>query len=173
MPGGWPCSLFCSPMAVEHSSLCGVFTVVAAIAALGYYGSVLGAIDWSKAARQQTVNVQAYLAAGNINDLSSKGRGGHEIELSHPNPQRVAKILGDPDVRAILPPELRPGDADNAGARHRMWLKGSLASGTAAAVHLILAVGPALLALGLGLLFAAGARRILPGAKGTSAAVAD
>jgi hypothetical protein len=141
-----------------------VFSVVAVIAVLGYYGSVLGAIDWSKAAHQEMVKVKAYLTTGDVGNLKSKGRGGHGIELSYPNPQHLATVLADPDVRAILPPEIRPADADNAGARNRMWLKGSLASVTATAVRLILAMGPAFLALGVGLFFAAAARRSLEGA---------
>lgn len=143
-----------------------VFAVVTVVGALGYYGSVLGAIDWSKAARQEMSKVQAYLATGNVDDLKSKGRGGHGIELSYPNPPHLATVLKDPDVRAILPPEIRPGDADNAGARNRMWLKGSLAGATATAVRLILFVGPAFLALGIGLFFAAGARRSVEGSPG-------
>ncbi|WP_142280369.1 hypothetical protein [Mycobacterium paraense] len=142
-----------------------MFTVVAALALLGYYGSVLGAVDWSKAAQQQMVNAQAYLATGNADVLRSRGRGGHGIELAHPNPQRVAQVLGDPYVKAVLPSELRPADADNAAARNRTWLKGSLADSTAAAVRLVLGIGPILVALGAGLLFATGARRTTPGAQ--------
>jgi hypothetical protein len=144
-----------------------VFTVVAAFALLGYYGTVLGAIDWSNAAHQEMVKVQAYLARGNVDDLKSKGRGGHGIELSYPHPQHLANVLGDPDVRAILPPEIRPVDADNAGARNRTWLKGSFAGATANAVRLTLSIGPALLALGVGLFFAAGVRRSLEAPKVT------
>ncbi|ORW91915.1 hypothetical protein AWB92_17260 [Mycobacterium sp. IEC1808] len=137
-----------------------VFAVVAVCATLGYYGSVLGAVDWSKAAHGEMVKVRSYLATGNVDDLGSKGRGGHGIDISYPIPQRLAKVvLADPDVRAILPPEIRPADADNAGARNRMWLKGSLAGGTAIAVRVILLMGPVLLALGVALFFAAGARR--------------
>lgn len=140
-----------------------VLAVVAVFAMLGYYGAVLGAIDWSNAAGHELVKVRAYLATGNVDNLQSQGRGGHGIELSYPNPQRLASVLGDPDVRAILPPELRPAGADNAGARNRMWLKGSLAGATATAVRLTLSTGPALLVLGVGLLVAAGARRGLLG----------
>jgi hypothetical protein len=147
-----------------------VFAVVLAFAALGYYGSVLGAVDWSHAAHQEMAKVQAYLATGNVDDLKSKGPGGHGIEISYPIPQRLAKVLGDPDVRAILPPEIRPADADNAGVRNRTWLKGSLAGGTAAAVRFILSMGPALLALGMALLIAAGARRSLLGTRRGAAA---
>ncbi|OBI93920.1 hypothetical protein [Mycobacterium sp. 1245805.9] len=147
-----------------------VFTVVTVVAAIGYYGSVLGAIDWSKAARQEMIKVQAYLATGNVDDLKSKSSAGHGIELSYPNPTHLATVLKDPDVRAILPPEIRPADADNPGARNRMWLKGSLAGATATAVRLILSIGPVLLALGLGVFFAAGTRRSLARPKGDAIA---
>ncbi len=141
-----------------------VFALVAVVAALSNWGS-LAAIDWSKSARQQGVNMQAYLSSGNVDYLKPKGGRGLELQLYYPNPQRLAEIVGDPDVRAILPPELRPPDADNAGARNRMWLKGAFASGTATAVHLILSIGPALLGLGVGLFFAVGARQSLPGTR--------
>jgi hypothetical protein len=144
------------------SAVAWVFTVVAVFGLLGYFGAVLGAVDWSKAAHQEMVKVQAYLGTGNADELKSKGRGGHGIELSYPDPQRLAKVLDDPNVRAVLPPKIRPVDADNAGARNRMWLKGSLAGATATAVHFILSIGPALLALGVGLFFASAARVIFP-----------
>lgn len=134
------------------------FTVVAAFGLLGYYGAVLGAIDWSKAAHQEMGKVQAYLATGNVATLKPTGRGGHGIALSYPHPDHLATILDDPEVRAILPPEIRPANADNAGARNRMWLKGSLAGATATAMRLMLSLGPALLTLGVGLFFAVGAR---------------
>lgn len=140
-----------------------VFTVVAAFGLLGYYGAVLGAIDWSKAAHQEMGKVQAYLATEDVAALKPSGRGGHGIALSYPHPEHLAKVLDDPDVRAILPPEIRPADADNAGARNRMLLNGSLASATATTVRLTLAMGPALLALGVALFFAIGAQRGLAG----------
>jgi hypothetical protein len=138
-----------------------LFTVVAATGVVGYYGAVHGAIDWNKVVREQAVNVEAYFATSNVDDLKAKGGRGLESNLSYPNPQRLAEILRDPDVRAILPPEMRPADADNTAARNRMWLKGMLARVTATAVHFILSIGPALLALGVSLFFAAGARRSL------------
>jgi hypothetical protein len=143
----------------ERLAVAWVFTVVAAVVVLGYDGTVRGGVGWSNSARQQLVNVKAYLATRNVDHLKPTGVGGHTVDVSYPNPQRLAEVLGDPDVRAILPPELRPADADNAGARNRMVLKGAVAGPTASAVHLILAMGPALLALGLGLFFAVGARR--------------
>ncbi|OBI56037.1 hypothetical protein [Mycobacterium sp. E787] len=143
-----------------------VFTVVVAFALLGYYGAVLGAIDWSKAAREETAKIQTYLATGNVDYLKSTGRGGHGIELSYPYPGHLAEVLGDPNVRAILPPEIRPSDADNVGARNRMLLKGSLAGATATAVRFIFSVGPALLALGVGLFFGVEAQRSFRALKG-------
>lgn len=140
-----------------------VLAVVTVFAIAGY-ASVLGSIAWSKSARQQLINVQAYLATSNVERLKEKGERGPRADLTYPHPQRLADILQDPGIRAILPPEIRPADADNAGARNRMWLKGSLAGSTSTAVRLMLSMGPALLALGVGLLFAIGAQRCLPGA---------
>jgi hypothetical protein len=135
-----------------------VFVMVAGIGALGYYGSVRQAVDWWGASgRQQVVNVTAYLTTGDIANLKGKA----EFDIPYPDPQRLANVLDDPDVRAILPPEIRPADADVAHARDRMHLKGALTGVTSDAVRFVLAGGPAFLAMGLGLFFAAGALRSL------------
>jgi hypothetical protein len=141
-----------------------VFALTAAIAVLSLVGSV-GAIEWSKLARQQEVNAQAYLATNNVDHLKSKGGRGFEVQLYYPDPQRMAKILSDPDVRAILPRELRPADADNAAARKRMWLKGALAGVTATSVRVLVSLGPAILAIGISLFFAVGRRRSVSGGR--------
>ncbi|WP_156689560.1 hypothetical protein [Mycobacterium sp. Marseille-P9652] len=143
---------------VRPGAMAWVLILVAAIAHLSYEGS-RGAIDWSKSARHQAVNLQAYLATGNVDHLRSKGEQGLELLLYYPDPPRLTDILKDPDIRAILPPEFRPADADNAGVRNRMWLKGTLATGTAVTVRLLLRSAPAVLALGIGLFFAIAARR--------------
>jgi hypothetical protein len=143
---------------VRLSAAVWVFTVIAALGILGYYRSVLGAVEWSRSARQQLIAAQAYFSTGDVDRLHPTGGDG-KFNLTYPNPQRLAKVLGDPDVIAILPPELRPGGADNSSARNRMLLKGSLAGATATAVDVIFSIGPALFALGVGLFFAAGARR--------------
>ncbi|WP_156664660.1 hypothetical protein [Mycobacterium sp. 852002-51057_SCH5723018] len=135
-----------------------VFTVVAAGAMLGY-ASVLMAIEWSKSAADQAADVRSYIATGNVDDLRAKGGRGQTVDLSYPLPQLLAGILRDPEERAILPSELRPPDADNAGARNRMWLKGAPAGVTATAVRILPWISPALLALGVSLFFAVGARR--------------
>jgi hypothetical protein len=135
-----------------------VFTVVAAAALLNY-GSVLGSLNWSQSAAQQGADVRSYLVTGNVDDLRAKDGRGQTINLSYPLPELLAGILRDPEVRAILPPDLRPPDADNAGARNRMWLKGAPAGVTATAVRVVLWTSPALLALGVSLFFAVGARR--------------
>jgi len=134
-----------------------VFFVVAVFAIAGY-ASVLGSIAWSKSAHQQVTNIESYFATGGVDQLKVRGEPGLKADLTYPNPQRLSGILRDPAVRAILPPEIRPADADNAWARNRMWLKGSLAGATATAVRLILGTGPILLALGVGLFFACAAR---------------
>jgi hypothetical protein len=141
-----------------------VFIVVSGFALLGY-ASVLGAINWSKSAHQQMADVQAYLASGSIEDLKAQLGGGHTVNLAYPHPKRLANILGDPEVRTVLPRQIRPSDADNAAARSHMWLKGSLAEVTRTALHVVLSVGPILLALGGGVLFAVGARQSLISAR--------
>jgi hypothetical protein len=138
-----------------------VLIVVVAAGLVGYYTTATGAVGWSKSAGQQMANVQAYLATNDIAHVRPTGAHGYTADLSYPNPRRLADILGDADVRAILPPEMRPADADNARARDRMWSRGVLAGATAAAVDVILGSGPVLLAVGVGLFFAAGARRVV------------
>ncbi|OBK43392.1 hypothetical protein [Mycobacterium sp. 1081908.1] len=138
-----------------------VFAVTTGVGALGWV-SVVGAIGWGESAHQQEVDVQTYLATRNALDLKGNGGHRHMFDLTYPSPQRLATLLGDPDIRAILPHEFRPADARNDAARGHMWLKGSLAGGTATAVRLTLAAGPALLALGVSLFFAVAARRGLP-----------
>lgn len=136
-----------------------LFAVVVAIGVVGYYETAIAAVGWSNSARQQMVNAKAYLSTANVAHLQVTGAHGYTADLSYPNPQRLAKVLEDPDVRAILPPDLRPAGADNAGARRHIWSRGALAGTSGAAVDLILGSGPAFLALALGLFFAAGARR--------------
>jgi hypothetical protein len=137
-----------------------VFGVAAGVAALGWV-SVIGAVGWGDSAHQQEVDVQTYLGTRNLPDLKANGGHPHMFDLTYPSPQRLAGLLGDPDIRAILPHEFRPADARNDAARGRMLLKGTLAGATATAVRLALATGPALLAVGAGLFFAVGARRRL------------
>lgn len=144
---------FATPVAVAW-----VFVMVAGIGALGYYGSVRQAVDWwGESGRHQVVNVTAYLTTGDTANLKGKA----EFDIPYPDPERLADVLHDADVRAILPPEIRPADADVDEARDRMHLKGALAGVTSAAVRFLLTSGPAFLALGLGLFFAVGAMRSL------------
>jgi hypothetical protein len=144
-----------------------VFVLVAIVAAMGNVG-VLGSFKWAQATRQQEAEVRAYLATNDIDHLKAKDGPGLEAQLYFPIEQQLAEILGDPDVREVLPPQFRPPGADIAKARNRMWLKGSLAKVTAAAVPVILLLGPVLLPLGFSLFFALGARRSLPPAQGSA-----
>lgn len=141
-----------------QGSLAWVCTLVAAISVAGCL-SVLACSYWSKAAKQQTVDVQAYLATGGVDHLEERGSSTNGVVLNHPFPERQASVLKNPAVRAILPPGIRPPDADNAKARDRMLLKGKLAGFTASAVHFMLSLSPALLALGIGLFIAVGTAR--------------
>ncbi|WP_162951447.1 hypothetical protein [Mycobacterium paragordonae] len=136
-----------------------LFTVAASLIALGYYGFTLHAIDWNKSAHQQMDSVKAYLSTHDAKYLDRKA-GSDLVDISYPNPPRLAHILDNPDVREILPPEIRPADADNADARKRLLLKGAVAGATAVAVPNVLALGPGVLAVGIGLFFAVAARGI-------------
>ncbi len=135
-----------------------IFIVVALIITLGYYMAILQAVDWNRSAQQQAENARAYMATHNGDDLKIKGKR-YLVDVAFPDLHKYARILDDPDVRAIMPPEIRPAGADNIGARKRMWLKGSLASVTATAVRIALHTGPALVALGVGLFFAIATHR--------------
>ncbi|OBF18225.1 hypothetical protein A5725_21335 [Mycobacterium kubicae] len=130
-----------------------VFIVVFVIGVAGY-ASILASTYWNAAANQQMSDVKAYLATGKVDYLKAKGPPNHGVVLTHPAPERQARALDDPDIRAILPAEIRPPGADNAGARHRLLLGGKLADATEMAVHAILTLGPAVLAIGFGLFFA-------------------
>lgn len=132
---------------------------VAAVFAIGGYAAILGSNAWSKAAHHEANNIRDYLATSDVEKLKARGEPGLKANLTYPNPQRLASILDNRDVRAILPPDLRPPGADNAAARNRMRLEGSVAGLTSTAVGAVLAVSPALLALGVALIFAIGARR--------------
>lgn len=149
-----------------------LFAVVAVFTGMGYV-AVLGAIDWNKSTRQQVVNVQTYFATGNVDQLKAKGDHGGTFDLAYPNPRRMAEVLRDPNVRAILPPEVRPPDADNAGARQRMWLKGAAAGVTATVTHVTLQIGPVLLAIGVASFFAAAARASLSSVRAMTPQISE
>ncbi|OBJ90635.1 hypothetical protein [Mycobacterium asiaticum] len=142
----------------KRAAVAWVFIVVTLISTLGYYMAILQAVDWNKSAQQQMMNAQAYISTHNNESLKNKDQ--HLlVDVAFPNLIGFAHILDDPDVRSIMPPEIRPADADNAGARNRMWLKGSLAKATSTAVRGMLAIGPALLAVGVGMFFGVATRR--------------
>jgi hypothetical protein len=63
---------------------------------------------------------------------------GRAAGLAYPNPARLAEVLADPDVKAVLAPEFRPAGAEKAGARHRVRLSGEFAGATPTVVHLTL-----------------------------------
>lgn len=136
-----------------------VFTVVLAVAALGYL-FVLGSVDWSRSAAQQVEDVRTYFATNNPDDLKKFGSG-HTFNLAYPDSRRQAGILANPDIRAILPAEFRPADADNAAVRKRLLLGGKLSAMTSVTVHAVLVSSPVLLALGIGLFFAVGTQMSL------------
>lgn len=137
-----------------------VFAVAAAFTVAGCV-SVLACSYWSKAADQQTANVRAYLATGDLKQLKERGSANHGVTLAHPYPERQAQVLGDPDLRAILPPDIRPADADNRVVRSHLLLRGAPAAATATVIRTFLTGGPAFLAIGVGLFFGVGTARSL------------
>lgn len=145
---------------VQRGPVFWVFAVAAAFTVAGCV-SVLACSYWSKAADQQTANVRAYLATGDLKQLKERGSANHGVTLAHPYPERQAQVLGDPDLRAILPPDIRPADADNRVVRSHLLLRGAPAAATATVVRTFLTGGPALLAIGVGLFFGAGTARSL------------
>lgn len=64
--------------------------------------------------RAQTANLHAYLDTGNIAALENKPF----LDIPYPSPQRLAMIVSQPAIRAILPPAL-VGDASAARAQQR------------------------------------------------------
>lgn len=137
-----------------------VFVTVVLITALGYYMAILQAIDWNKSARQQAINARAYMATHSRESLKVRDHS-YLVDVTFPNLDEYARILDDADVRAIMPPEIRPVDADNMSARKHLLLEGALASATASSVRFVLGLGPALVALGVGLFFSLAARGTL------------
>lgn len=129
---------------------------VAAVFVLAGCVSVLACSYWSRAAHQQEADVRAYLATKDLERLREKGSPSHGVTLTHPFPERQASVLDDPEMRAILPSDVRPIGAQGAAAWRRLWLNGRLAGATKAFVHVSLAVGPAVLSVGVALFFSAG-----------------
>jgi hypothetical protein len=64
--------------------------------------------------RTATENLRSYLDTGDIRVLQNKGR----LDISYPDPQRLAMIASIPVIRALLPPAL-VGEASAARAQQR------------------------------------------------------
>jgi len=126
---------------------------------------VIACSYWAKGADQQRADVRAYLVTGDVADLREQGDRNFGTVLVLPDAEGLALILQNPDLRAILPHDIRPAGADTAGARNRMLLKGKLAGATDAAVELLLASSPLILAIGIGLLFVVGISLSRPATK--------
>lgn len=122
-----------------------VFVMVALLAVLANYSSLRGAMEWKEARTLETASVAAHLAGNDSASLAP---------LPYPNAQRLYDVLAIPEIRAILPPDIRPADADVEAVHQRMMLKGALAGPTAQAVQLLLLISPAFIALALALFFA-------------------
>jgi hypothetical protein len=85
---------------------------------LGIVGLSIGAIGfhmtsktlpfWKQSAHQQLARIRAYLHSGDERIL----QGRSIWEISHPDPERLAKILNTPELKKILPPSLHQGMVD-------------------------------------------------------------
>ena len=132
-----------------------VFLVVAGLGAhSGYYslrvaGQVKALLD------DLTQRVVAFERSGDLATLS-----GAQLWLVVDAPQ-LAALLSDQQVRAILPPAIRPPDADGAAAIARTALGGRLA-GPAGALKLVLLQFPLWLSLGAAAAFLLAFRRRAP-----------
>lgn len=61
-------------------------------------------LNRQRTAAIQTANLRAYLASGDIAHLAGKPF----LHIPYPEPERLARIAGDPTIRAILPVSLVP-----------------------------------------------------------------
>jgi len=75
-------------------------------------------------------NTVAFLKTGDIGTLENKP---HQTDIPYPDPKRLAMLLSDPTIRAILPDQIRPADADTAVVRSKLLLKGGFGTRTIAA----------------------------------------
>jgi hypothetical protein len=57
--------------------------------------------------RAETENLRAFLETGDVRALENKP----ELQIPYPDPQRLAEIVSQPAIRAILPPALVGGDS--------------------------------------------------------------
>jgi len=82
--------------------------------ALNVKYSIRDMADSGAAGRAATENLRSYLDTGDVRVLQNKAR----LEISYPDPQRLAMIASTPVIRAHLPPAL-VGEASAAHARGR------------------------------------------------------
>jgi hypothetical protein len=92
-----------------------------------------------------------YLASG---DLAKYQRLPHE-ELPYPDATRLAQLVDAPEIRAILPSEFRPADADRSIVETRTLLGGRWGAATLAVLDAVLRNASILLALGVAFLLLA------------------
>jgi hypothetical protein len=76
-------------------------------------------------------------------------------DLPYPDPERLVRLLDVPEIRAILPAELRPADADRSTVEARTLLGGRWGEVVLSILHGVLQGAAMLLALGIGLLMLA------------------
>ncbi|HVY19442.1 MAG TPA: hypothetical protein VHA70_05100 [Bauldia sp.] len=127
-----------------------VFVIVTATIVVGYHEGWSGALGRGRDGVIQQQNVMAYLASGDMAALVNKPM----LAIPYPSPQRLADLLSNSMVRAMLPDAIRPADADINGVRQRTLLKGRFAQIVGRLKSGVLLSGPALLGAGLAAMFA-------------------
>jgi hypothetical protein len=122
------------------------FGVTVAVLAMGFS-------SWREAAARgellatQRQSVVAYLATGDLAKLEGR-------PIPYPSATRLARLLDDATLRALLPSDLRPSDASVEGIRSRTILHGAFGEVVERSKELVLLKSPLFLAAGIGLLFA-------------------
>jgi hypothetical protein len=106
----------------------------------------------SEEGRIETENLRLFLNTGDVTTL--QGKAGQAIP--YPNADRLAKLASLPTIRGLLPVELVDDPAAREAITRRLWMHGRL-SRVAGWVHRSGALlGPYIVFLGVGMLFAVG-----------------
>lgn len=103
----------------------------------------------------QEANTRAFLATGDIAALAGKPH----MHIPYPDPARLAALLSDPTIRALLPQDIRPADADVTAIQARLLTGGHFVRLALGPKRRLIDHAPVIFALGAALLFAAAFRR--------------
>jgi hypothetical protein len=137
-----------------------LFVVVLAVGAGAYFSSWRLAWQEKTELEMSQPKVTAFLASKDKADLNGV------VGWLYPDVNRLAEILADPEVRIFLPEAVQPPGTDPAALREKTFAKGRYAF-IAEGLKTVLRAGPVWVALGVALIFLAGARRIW--GRGTTA----